>query len=322
MFMNNGSKKLSLIAPAYNEERTIPLFIERFKKVIAQLEHLYNIEIIFIDDGSRDNTLELFREQSLKDKRFKYISFSRNFGHQMAISAGIDAASGDGVIIMDIDLQDPPELLPELITKWEERYEVVYAIRKKRKENIFKRFCFKSFYLLLKRLSYLDMPMDTGIFCLMDRKVVDVLKSLPERNRFIPGLRTWVGFRQTGIEFERSKRAAGKAKKGFFRLVNLALDGIFSFSFLPLRLITIIGFSLALLSFLVGFGAIIFRLVYNIAPPGWASLAVILSFNQGILLLFIGFIGEYIGRIFEEVKQRPKYVIKEASKDLMEKLLH
>jgi glycosyltransferase involved in cell wall biosynthesis len=318
--MNKGYKKLSLIMPAYNEESTIPLMIERLKKVIAQLEHTYNIEIIFIDDGSRDNTLELFRQQSLKDKRFKYISFSRNFGQQTAYSAGIDAADGDAVITMDIDLQDPPEIIPKLIDKWEEGYDVVYTIKKKRKENILKRICYKSFYFLLKKVSYLNIPMDSGIFGLMDRLVVDVLKSMPERNRFIPGLRTWAGYRHIGIEYERAKRAAGKPKYTLIKLIELAYNGIFSFSLLPLRLITIIGFILALLSFIAVIGIIIFRLVYKVTPPGWASLAVILSFNQGILLLFIGLIGEYIGRIFEEVKQRPKYIVKETSKELHQRL--
>jgi dolichol-phosphate mannosyltransferase len=320
--MNNGSKKLSLIAPAYNEESTIPLIIERFKKVIAQLERLYNIEIIFIDDGSRDNTLELFRQQSLKDRRFKYISFSRNFGHQTAISAGIDAASGDGIIIMDIDLQDPPELLPELIAKWEDRYEVVYAIRKKRKENIVKRICYKSFYALLKRLSYLNIPIDTGDFCLIDRKVADVMRSMPERNRFVRGLRTWAGYRQIGIEYERAKRATGKTGYTFTKLLKLAYDGIFSFSFIPLRVITIFGLFISFLSFLAGFFLIVIKLVWGIDVPGWTSLVVILAFNQGVLLLFLGIIGEYISRIFDEVKRRPKYVIKESSQELEERLLN
>jgi dolichol-phosphate mannosyltransferase len=320
--MNNGSKKLSLIAPAYNEESIIPLIIERFKKVIAQLEHTYNIEIIFIDDGSRDNTLELFRQQSLKDRRFKYISFSRNFGHQTAISAGIDAASGDGIIIMDIDLQDPPELLPELITKWEDRYEVVYAVRKKRKENIVKRICYKSFYALLKRLSYLNIPIDTGDFCLIDRKVADVMRSMPERNRFVRGLRTWAGYRQIGIEYERAKRATGKTGYTFTKLLKLAYDGIFSFSFIPLRVITIFGLFISFLSFLAGFFLIVIKLVWGIDVPGWTSLVVILAFNQGVLLLFLGIIGEYISRIFDEVKRRPKYVIKESSQELEERLLN
>jgi glycosyltransferase involved in cell wall biosynthesis len=320
--MNNGTKKLSVIAPAYNEESIIPLIIERFKKVIAQFEHTYNIEIIFIDDGSRDNTLELFRQQSLKDKRFKYISFSRNFGHQTAISAGIDAASGDGIIIMDIDLQDPPELLLKLITKWEDRYEVVYAIRKKRKENIVKRICYKSFYALLKRLSYLNIPIDTGDFCLIDRKVADVMRSMPERNRFVRGLRTWAGYRQIGIEYERAKRAAGKTGYTFTKLLKLAYDGIFSFSFIPLRVITIFGLFISFLSFLAGFFLIVIKLVWGIDVPGWTSLVVILAFNQGVLLLFLGIIGEYISRIFDEVKRRPKYVIKESSQELEERLLN
>jgi glycosyltransferase involved in cell wall biosynthesis len=320
--MNKGTKKLSVIAPAYNEESIIPLIIERFKKVIAQFEHTYNIEIIFIDDGSRDNTLELFRQQSLKDKRFKYISFSRNFGHQTAISAGIDAASGDGIIIMDIDLQDPPELLLKLITKWEDRYEVVYAIRKKRKENIVKRICYKSFYALLKRLSYLNIPIDTGDFCLIDRKVADVMRSMPERNRFVRGLRTWAGYRQIGIEYERAKRAAGKTGYTFTKLLKLAYDGIFSFSFIPLRVITIFGLFISFLSFLAGFFLIVIKLVWGIDVPGWTSLVVILAFNQGVLLLFLGIIGEYISRIFDEVKRRPKYVIKESSQELEERLLN
>jgi len=320
--MSNGLKKLTVILPAYNDADVIDIMIERLGQEMSHLEAKYDFEVIFIDDGSRDATLELFRQQSLRDNRFKYISFSRNFGHQIAVSAGIDVAEGDGIIIMDIDLQDPPEFISELVSKWEEGYDVVYAVRKKRKENIIKRICYKSFYALLKRFSYLNIPVDAGDFWLIDRKVADVLRSMPERNRFVRGLRAWAGYRQIGIVYERAKRAAGKTGYTFSKLLKVAYDGIFSFSFAPLRAITIFGFFLSFLSFLAGFFLIIIKLVYGIPVPGWTSLVVIVTFNQGILLLFIGVIGEYLGRIFDEVKQRPKYVIKEASKEIMETLSH
>jgi polyisoprenyl-phosphate glycosyltransferase len=245
------------------------------------------------------------------DPRFKVLRFSRNFGHQVAISAGIDHATGDAVILMDGDLQDPPEVLPRFIEKWREGFEVVYAIRRKRKENIFKRMAYALFYRLLRKLSYLHIPLDSGDFCLMDKRVVSVIKNLHERNRFVRGLRTWAGFRQTGLEYERDARFAGEPKYTFGKLLKLAYDGLFSFSTVPLRLAVYMGFMFSGLSFIGGFIIIYRKIVHQIDVIGWASTIVIMTFLGGLLLMTLGVIGEYISRIYEEVKQRPIYIVQD-----------
>jgi polyisoprenyl-phosphate glycosyltransferase len=297
----------SIVIPIFNEHETIPELHKRVKDVIDHLGD--KTEVILVDDGSRDDTFTQLKEINSTDPRFKVLRFSRNFGHQVAISAGLAHASGDAVILMDGDLQDPPEILPQFIARWKEGFDVVYAIRKKRKENIFKRTSYALFYRLMKKLSYLEIPLDSGDFCLMDKRVAKVVNEFPERNRFVRGLRTWAGFRQTGLEYERDARFAGEPKYTFGKLVRLAYDGIFSFSTAPLRMAVYAGFGFASIAFLGGLLIIYRKLVHQIDVAGWASTIVIMMFLGGLTLMTLGVIGEYIGRIYDEVKQRPIYII-------------
>ncbi len=299
----------SIVIPIYNEEETIPELHRRLKAAIDRFDDA--AEVIFVDDGSRDSSFDQLSDIHRRDSRFKALRFSRNFGHQTAISAGIDFAVGNPVILMDGDLQDPPEVLSTFIDKWKCGYDVVYAIRKKRKEGILKRFAYATFYRLLKKLSYLDIPLDSGDFCVMDRRVAEVIRGFPERNRFVRGLRTWAGFRQVGIEYERDARFAGVPKYTLGKLMKLAYDGLFSFSTAPLRLAVYTGFFFAGLAFLEGIVIIYRKLIHGIDVAGWASTIVILTFLGGLILLTLGVIGEYVGRIFDEVKQRPIYIIRD-----------
>jgi glycosyltransferase involved in cell wall biosynthesis len=303
------AKSISVVIPIFNEEETVAELHRRLTTVFAKRGFRY--ELILIDDGSRDSTLAQLLSLNKHDSHVKILSLSRNFGHQIAISAGIDHATGDAVVLMDGDLQDPPEILPRFIEKWVEGYEVVYAIRKKRKENILKRTAYATFYRLLKKISYLNIPLDSGDFCIMDRKVAEVIRSLPERNRFVRGLRTWAGFRQVGLEYERDRRFAGKPKYTLSKLLHLAYDGIFSFSAAPLRVAIYTGIVAACVSFAGGLLIIYEKIFHGIPIAGWASTMVTLVFLGGIILLTLGVIGEYIGRIHEEVKERPLYVLRE-----------
>jgi polyisoprenyl-phosphate glycosyltransferase len=299
----------SIVIPIFNEHETIPELHRRLAGVIGSFDG--PCEVLLVDDGSTDDSFAQLQNIHRSDHRFKVLRFSRNFGHQIAISAGIDHAAGEAVILMDGDLQDPPEVLPNFIEKWKSGYDVVYAIRRKRKENIFKRIAYASFYRLMRKLSYLEIPLDSGDFCLMDRRVVDVLRSFPERNRFVRGLRTWAGFRQTGLEYERDARFAGEPKYTFRKLVKLAYDGIFSFSTAPLRLAVYAGFVFATFAFLGGLLIIYQKLFHQIDVAGWSSTVVILAFLGGLILMTLGIIGEYVGRIYDEVKQRPVYVLRD-----------
>ncbi len=299
----------SIVIPVFNEQETIPTLYERVRSVIDTLDA--PTEVILVEDGGNDGSLELLKEIHKKDPRFKIVSFSRNFGHQVAISAGLDHAGGEAVMIIDGDLQDPPEVLSQFIAKWKEGYDVVYAIRTKRKENVFKRAAYALFYRMLKRLSYLDIPLDSGDFCLMDKRVVEAMRKLPERKRFVRGLRTWVGFRQVGLAYERDKRFAGTPKYTLTKLLGLAYDGIFSISTTPLRVAVYSGFALAAIAFLGGLWVVYQKLVYGIALVGWASTIVVMMFLGGVILSTLGIIGEYVSRIYEEVKSRPLYVVKE-----------
>lgn len=300
---------ISVVIPIYNEEETIPELYRRLGPIFAKLNYKY--EFIFVDDGSKDGSLPHLLSLHQQNKHVKILSLSRNFGHQVAISAGIDYASGDAIILMDGDLQDPPEVLPDFIKKWQGGYEVVYAIRKKRKESILKRSAYAVFYRLLKKISYLNIPLDSGDFCIMDKRVADIIRSLPERNRFVRGLRTWAGFRQTGLEYERERRYAGKPKYTFRKLLKLAYDGIFSFSIVPLRIAIYTGIVAAFISFAGGVLIVYEKIFSDIPIAGWASTMVTLVFLGGIILLTLGVIGEYIGRIHEEVKNRPIYVLRQ-----------
>jgi len=299
---------LSVVIPVFEEEENLPSLYERLTSVLEEAEPSY--ELIFIDDGSRDQSGGFLFNLADHDPRVLVVQLARNFGHQIAISAGLDYAGGQAVIIMDADLQDPPEVLPKFINKWREGHEVVYAIRTQRQESWVMRTAYHLFYRLMRRIASIDIPLDAGDFCLMDRRVVDILVSMPERNRFLRGIRSWVGFDQVGLVYERQARNAGKPKFNFTRLLYLALDGLVSFSFLPLRMITLMGFAVSLVSIAFATGYAIKKLTVGLSPPGFATLVVAILFLAGVQLITLGVIGEYIGRIFEEVKQRPLYVVK------------
>ena len=300
---------ISIIIPILNEEGILRELLRRLTAVLDQFDE--PAEVILVDDGSTDSTFTMLADAHNLDHRIKLISFSRNFGHQIAITAGIDHASGDGIIIMDGDLQDPPEILPSFISKWLEGFDVVYAVRTKRKEGIFKRAAYVVFYRLMRRLAYVDIPLDSGDFCLISRRVADTLRSLPERQRFVRGLRSWAGFRQVGLAYERDRRFAGPPKYTFGKLLTLAYDGIFSFSTVPLRLAVYTGFFLSIVAFLGALWVLYQKIFLGIAPVGWASTMVTLMFIAGAILSTLGVIGEYVGRIYEEVKNRPLYVLRE-----------
>lgn len=302
--------EISIIAPVFNEEAVVSEFYNRVANVLNK--NSTSFEIIFIDDGSTDKTLDKIKKLGNQDFSVKAISFSRNFGHGMAISAGLVHAQGEAVIILDGDLQDPPEVLPEFINKWKEGYEVVYGVRAKRKEWFGKKLSYWLFYRILKKLSSLEMPVDAGDFCLMSRIVVDQIKTLPERNPFVRGLRSWVGFRQCGVVYERSRRFAGVTKYSLSKLLKLATDGVFSFSHIPLKLATFLGFVIATGSFLAILVVLYARVFVGVLPPrGFASTVIIILFLGGVQLISIGILGEYVARIYEEVKHRPLYIIKE-----------
>ncbi len=304
--------EVSIVIPVYEEEQNLPLLYERLTRVMHETEPDY--EVVLVDDGSRDRSVEIMHGLASHDSRVVVVELSRNFGHQVAISAGLDYARGDGVIIMDADLQDPPEVLPQFIAKWREGHAVVYAIREQRKEGWLKRLLYSLFYRALQRIANIDIPLDAGDFCIMDRRVVETLNGMPERNRFVRGIRSWVGLDQVGLAYERQARYAGRAKYSYRRLVYLALDGLISFSFVPLRMITILGFIVSAMSILLAIGYTIQKLTFGLTPPGFATTVVAIFFLAGIQLITIGVIGEYVGRIFEEVKRRPLYVVRRVTR--------
>ena len=309
---------LSLVIPCFNEEDVLP---QLFARVTAAADALgCKWEVVCVDDGSADGTWQLLARQHEQDARWRAVSFARNFGHQTAVSAGLDFALGDVVAVLDADLQDPPEELKRFLDKWCEGFDVVYAVRQKRKENLLKRACYWAFYRLMSRMVPFELPLDTGDFCIMDRRVVNVLNAMPERARFVRGLRAWAGFRQTGIAYERAARAAGEPKYTMRKLFKLAWDGLFSFSTVPLRFMSYIGFWISFLSL----AGMVFTLIQRIFEhqferiglqpvPGFATVVISILFLGGIQLLCLGILGEYIGRIYEEVKRRPRWVIKESA---------
>ncbi|MBU5450686.1 glycosyltransferase family 2 protein [Acetivibrio sp. MSJd-27] len=301
--------KISVIIPVFNETEVIDVTYKRMKSVMDGIEMEY--ELIFVNDGSRDDTEHKIAGYAKKDRTVKLLSFSRNFGHQCAISAGMDYASGDAVVVIDADLQDPPELIPEMIKKWQEGYEVVYGKRLKRKgETLFKKATAKLFYRTLKHLTSVDIPVDTGDFRLIDRKVCDVFRRLQEKNRFIRGLVSWIGFRQTYVEYVREERLAGETKYPLKKMMRFAMDGILSFSYIPLKIASFLGFLISGLSFLYLIFVLIQKLFYPAGlVPGWTSIVAVLLIFNGIILILLGVIGEYIGRIYDEVRNRPLYII-------------
>jgi dolichol-phosphate mannosyltransferase len=303
--------KYSLIIPIYNEEETIPELYRRVSDVMDSLDD--SVELILINDGSGDRSLKLMRELQERDARVCYISFARNFGHQAAVTAGLNFARGQVIVVLDADLQDPPELIPKMIESWQAGYHVVYAQRTKRKkESWFKRLTAYVFYRLLQQLADVDIPADTGDFCLMDRQVVDVLNSMPERNRYIRGLRAWIGFRQTAVKFERDPRFAGEVKYTFKKSLALAINSLVSFSKIPLRLSTYLGLFSALIALFMALLVLYWRLQQPESPvTGLATILIAVFFLGSVQLISIGILGEYIGRIYEEVKGRPAYTIAE-----------
>ncbi len=302
---------LSVVLPIYNEQENIPLLYERLTSVLDETGLSY--ELILVDDGSRDKSVAMLQELAAHDQRLTLVELARNFGHQVAISAGLEHTRGRGVIVMDSDLQDPPEALPQFIARWQEGYEVVYAIRAKRKEGWLKRGAYTLFYRILRKVSNIDIPLDSGDFCIMDRRVVDELHRMPERNRFVRGIRSWIGFKQVGLEYERHARHAGKPKYTLNRLIHLALDGIISFSYLPLKMITMMGFGISFLSIVIALFYTIKALTVGLNPPGFATTIVSIFLLAGIQLITVGVIGEYVGRIFEEVKGRPLYIVRKVT---------
>jgi dolichol-phosphate mannosyltransferase len=295
----------------YNEEENVGQLYERTARAMEGIG--MDFELVLVNDGSQDQTPALLNSLHQNDPRVTVIHLSRNFGHQPAVSAGLEYARGRAVVVMDGDLQDPPEVLDQFIARWREGYQVVYAIRTKRKEGPLKRAGYFLFYRLLRAISDLDIPLDSGDFCLMDRRVVDVLNHLPERIRFVRGLRTFVGFRQTGVAYERAAREAGRPKYSFRALVGLAIDGLISFSSYPLHLVTYLGFVSAGLAGLLAVW-VFADAIYNVATPrGWASTIVVVLFMGAIQLVSLGIMGEYVRRIFIEAKGRPSYIVGEVS---------
>lgn len=306
---------ISVVIPAYNEEDGID---ELYRRIVAAAGAWNDdFEILIVDDGSRDRTLEVCEKLAAADSRLKVISLSRNFGHQAAVSAGLLHATGNIVTVMDADLQDPPEELLPFIQKIHEGWDVVYAIRTKRKESLWKRICYSLYYRILKRLAVLDIPLDAGDFCVMRGEVVDAINRLPERNRFVRGLRSWVGYRQTGLAYERQARFAGEPKYTFRKLFKLAADGIINFSYRPLQFIMSMGLVLAVLSLISAVFVVVQYLtdwtIIGFNPRharGWTSLIFAILFFSAVNLMCMGILGEYIGRLFEEVKQRPICLVK------------
>ncbi len=297
---------LSIVVPVLNEEDAIPMLVHRLRALLESLSVDY--QLLFVDDGSTDRTHEVVTEYALDDPRIGLVSFSRNFGHQAAVSAGLAFATGHVVCVMDADLQDPPELLTEMLVQWRAGYDVVYATRTVRADSWLKRTFARVFYRMLRSLSDTPIPTDAADFCLMDRRVVNVMNRLPERNRYVRGLRAWTGFRQTAVAFERPRRAAGEAKYSFARSLRLGVDGVTAFSKAPLRLSIWIGLATSMLSFVLVLLTILSKLTGG-TVEGWASTIVTVLFIGGVQLLSIGILGEYLGRIYDEVKQRPSFVV-------------
>jgi len=301
--------EISVVVPLFNEEENIAELHRRLTQALDALDTSY--ELVLVNDGSRDATPELLDELAESDPCVVAVHLSRNFGHQPAVSAGLAQTRGQAVILMDGDLQDPPEVLDQFIAKWRDGYEVVYAVRTKRKEGLLKRAGYALFYRLLRAISDLEIPLDSGDFCLMDRKVVDVLNHLPEQMRFVRGLRTFVGFRQTGLRYERAARAAGEPKYSFRALVRLAIDGLISFSSYPLTLVTYLGMASAVMAVLLTVWVLADAVCNQVTPRGWASTILVVLYMSTVQLISLGIIGEYIRRIFLETKGRPTYIARE-----------
>lgn len=304
----NPSFRLSLAIPVHNEESVLPEFLRRTRAVLDQVPGGPH-EFVFVNDGSRDQTLAILEEAARQDDRVVVISLSRNFGHQAALTAALDHVTGDAVVVMDGDLQDVPEAIPEFVQRYDQGYEVVYAQRIRRKEPWLLRLCYFAFYRLMTGISDVHLPLDAGDFGLMSRRVIEHLRQMPEHHRYLRGMRSWVGFRQVGIPVERGERFSGDSKYSFLRLLRLAADGIFAFSIVPIRVAALLGAIVSSVSILYAFYALYAKLFLRESPKGFTALIVMVTFLSGVLLFFLGVIGEYVGRIYEEVKSRPIYLI-------------
>jgi len=304
--------ELSIIIPIYNEEGNIQILHDRLCKVIEGITSSF--ELVFVNDGSKDKSITLIKSLAAQDKRVRYLDFSRNFGHQIAVSAGLDHAKGNSVVIIDADLQDPPELIAEMYTKMKEGYQVVYAKRRQRQgETFLKTFTAKMFYRILKKITSINIPVDTGDFRIMDKKVVDVLNNMPERNKFLRGQISWIGFNQTYVEYDRDERFAGKTGYTYRKMLRFAMDGITSFSNFPLKVASTLGFVVSGISFFIMLYSLYVRFVNGHFVEGWTSLMISILFLGGIQLICVGIIGEYLSRVSDNVRNRPLYVVADSN---------
>ena len=305
---------VSILVPLYNEESVFSTLIERLNALMDKMP--MRIEVVLVDDGSKDATPVLMSQLALSDSRYQAVFLSRNHGHQLTLTAGLTRVRGkEGVMIIDGDLQDPPELLADYYKKFKEGYDIVYAVRKKRKENIFKRSAYFLFYRILEKISYIKIPLDSGDFSFISRRVVDIMNAMPEESRYLRGMRTWIGFRQYGMEYERSERNAGESKYSLLHLIKLAQNGIFNFSEFPIKAITGIGFFTILISLIYLVYTLIEKIVFHNVPPGFTGLLIAIILFSGVQLFSIGVLGEYILRIFFQVKGRPLFIIKNTIRD-------
>ncbi len=300
--------RLSIAIPLHNEEDVLPELLSRIRMVLDQIAGGPH-EIVFVDDGSTDRTFLILEEAVKQDPRIQVISLSRNFGHQAAITAALDHATGEAAVVMDGDLQDVPEAIPQFVERFQQGYDVVYAQRVRRKEPWPLRLCYFIFYRMMAKLSDVRLPLDSGDFGLMSRRVIDQVRRMPEHHRYLRGMRSWVGFRQTGVPVEREERHCGKSKYSLSRLVKLATDGMFAFSIVPIRAAALLGAAAIGVSMLYVFYALYFRFFLNQSPQGFTALIAAVTFLSGVLLFFLGVIGEYVGRIYEETKARPIYIV-------------
>mgnify|MGYP005764769305 CR=1 FL=1 len=306
---SNGKKLISILIPAYNEHESLPLLYDRLVKLMDE-EQKYDFEVLFVNDGSKDNTLELIKFLRKKDPRINYVNLSRNYGKEVAMAAGFDYVKGDALVLMDADLQDPPELIPEMIKYWEEGYDDVYARRKSRKgESPLKKLTSWGFYRVLQSMTNIEIQKDTGDFRLLDRRCVEAIKQLRESQRYTKGLYSWIGYNKKEILYDRDPRIAGKTKWNYRRLINLSIDGITSFTTSPLRWAAILGIIISCAGFIYMLAIILKTLIYGVDVSGYASMMVVILFLGGIQLIFLGLIGEYLGRAFYEAKRRPLYFI-------------
>lgn len=306
--MSNSTPQVSFVIPVYNEESNLPMLVERLVKIMDQSP--ITLEAVLIDDGSRDNSRTMLQQLALSDPRFHIILLSRNHGHQLALTAGLSVARGsEGVFVLDGDLQDPPELLETFYAKHQEGFDVVYAVREKRKEIFYKRFAYFIFYRILKKIANIDIPLDSGDFSFISRRVVNVLNKMPEESRFIRGMRTWIGFKQIGIAYDRQERASGDSKYSFSKLVQLALNGIYNFSEFPIKFVTSLGGFAIISSVIYLISVIVKKLFFDQVIEGFTALLFVIILFGGIQLMAIGVLGEYILRIFFQSKSRPNFII-------------